>query len=77
MKKLLLLSLALTFATACSSPKEKYDERRAEAKEDYQEELKEAQEEYREENKDEAVDIIEDSDGVQINEDENQIKVQD
>ncbi len=75
--KFLLLTMVLTLIGACSSPKEKYDDRRAEAKEEYQEELKEAQEDYRKDNKDEAIDMIEDSDGVQIDKKDGRIKVDD
>jgi len=74
--KFLIMTLAiLSFSTACSTPKEKYEERQEEAREDYEEELKEAQEEYRENSKDEAKEMIDDSDGVKI--DDENIKLED
>lgn len=76
MKSFLLLLSLLTLGVACSTPKEKYEKRQAQAEEEYNEELKEAEEEYGEEQKEEAVDYIEDSEGVDLKKEEKRIDVQ-
>lgn len=79
--KFLTLMLLSLFAISCSSPKERYEDRVSEAQEDYNEEVKQAQEDYKEEDleaqKEEAQDMVEDADSVQVNDDENNIKVED
>ncbi len=75
MKLFMIALAALSLTVGCSSPEEKYKERQEEAREDYEEELKEAQEAYGEDNKEEAKEMIDDSDGVEI--DDENIKVDD
>lgn len=79
MKTILLALTTLTVLVGCSTPKEKYEDRRAEAREEYREEMKQAQDEYkeevREEQKEEAEDMIEDSDDVNVDRDSGVIQV--
>ncbi len=77
MKLLLALFSLLVFSVSCSSPKEKYEERQAEAREQYDEDRKEAQEELREDEKEEAVDYVEDSDEATIDRDGQKVYVED
>ena len=89
MKHLLVFGSLFLLAVGCSSSskenyddrvsdaKEEYEESVSEAKEEYDDEVKQAQEEYQGDSKDEAIDMVEDSDGVQVNEEEGQIKVED
>ena len=79
MKKILMLATLTVLAAACSSPKERYEERQADARSAYDESLKEAQEDYKEEEldgkKEQAQEMIEDGDAVNVNEDEGKIQV--
>lgn len=81
MKTLLSILALMIISVSCSSPKERYEDRTSEARQEYEQELKQAQEDYKEEEveaqKEEATDMIDDSDSVQVNEDEGQIKVED
>lgn len=79
MKKVFILATLAVLSIACSSPKERYEERQADAREDYNESLKEAQEDYRDEEMDEkketATEMIDDSDDIKVNEDDGKILV--
>ena len=81
MKLISMLLISALALVSCSSPKERHEERQAEAKEDYQEELKESQEQYEEEDldsrRDEAKDMVDDSDDVKVDEDAGKIQVDD
>ncbi len=76
MKLLLTLCSLLVFSVACSSPKEKYEERQAEAREQYDEDRKEAQEELKEDEKEEAEEYVEDSDEATIDRDGQKVDVE-
>ncbi len=73
--KLLLLCSLLILGAACSSPKEKYEEKQAEAKQDYDEDLKEAEEEYTDDQKDESKEYVDESDSATVDKDNKQINV--
>ncbi len=73
MKYLMIVLAVLSLATACSSAKEKHNQRQADARQEYNEAMKESQEEYNDdvvdEKKEEAVEMIDESDDVKVNDD--------
>lgn len=75
----LMMALFLIGA-ACSSPQETYDDQRMEAKRDYKEDIKQAEEEYEEDegdlNKDRAQKMIDQSEGVEVDVEENKIDLE-
>lgn len=78
MKNFILLSSMLALLAgigACSSPQEKYKEAKTDAREDYNEDLKQAEEDYGKNSKKRAIELIENSEAVKINEEGNKIKV--
>ncbi len=76
---ILIATLALA-STSCSSPKERHEQRQVDAKEQYNQNLKQSQEQYEEDEmnvkRGQAKDMIDDSDSVEVNEDEGKIQVE-
>lgn len=77
---MMILATALLFAAACSSPQEKYDDQRMEAKEEYNDEVKQAEEEFQEDGsdqrKDRAKTMIDNSDDVEVDVEEEKIDLE-
>ncbi len=72
---------AFALTTACSSPREKHEERQEEARERYHNDMESSQEKYYDEDlevqKEEAKEMIDDSDSIDVNKDDGRIRVDD
>ena len=81
MKVFTMLMGAALLATACASPKEKYEDQKMEAKEDYKEDVKQAEEDYYGEDddakKERAKEMIDKSDDVNVDVDKGEINLED
>jgi hypothetical protein len=76
-----ILIATLALVSSCSSPKERNEQRQAEAKKQYDQKLKQSQEQYEKDEmnvkRDQAKDMIDKSDSVEVNKDKGDIKVDD
>lgn len=80
MKFIFTLLATSLIAMGCSSPSEKYDDQRMEAKKDYNKSLKQAEEEYQGEEsglrKERAKDMVDESEDVNVDIDNNEIDLE-
>lgn len=75
--KTLLISLALVTAfVGCNkTPKAEFNQEQEEARRDYREDVNEAREDFQEAQKEEAIDYVDESESVDLNKEQQRIKV--
>lgn len=76
----ILLITGLTVISACSSPKQRHEQRQVDAKARYNQDLKQSQEQYETDEmnvkRKQAKEMIDDSESVNVNKDKGQIQVE-